>query len=184
MWNSETKWRWLTADKMPAILGPFESSLRGRRSLGTEDQATKMILHHSCSGASHGYGVKKERLRLEKERERRNCSLPPDINGHVADVPDILLDSLSSHSGSGHTWLDSEREEGNIVVIAVLRIILDMMPRQCWQTFIIKPCFTFVTDLHIEQLMTCNPSFANFAVSSSEDCFVWTTLFTTSLQLN
>ena len=57
-----------------------------------EDQSAKMILHHSCSGASHGYGVKKEKLRLEKERERRNCSLPPDIPG---DVPDILLDSLS-----------------------------------------------------------------------------------------
>ena len=57
-----------------------------------EDQTAKLVLHHSCSGASHGYGVKKEKHRLEKERERRNCSLPPDIPG---DVPDILLDSLS-----------------------------------------------------------------------------------------
>ena len=77
---------------MPAILGPFESSLRGRNPVAGEDQAARLVLHHSCSGASHGYGVKKEKHRLEKERERRNCSLPPDLPG---DVPDILLDSLS-----------------------------------------------------------------------------------------
>ena len=86
---------------MPAILGPFESSLRGRGS-GAEDDSAKKILHHSCSGASHGYGVKKERQRLEREqRERRNCSLPPDISassGHC-HVPDILLDSLQSGPG-------------------------------------------------------------------------------------
>lgn len=81
---------------MPAILGPFESSLRGRNSsLASEDQSARMVLHHSCSGASHGYGVKKEKLRVEKERDRRNSSLPPDIN---SDVPDILLDSLSGLS--------------------------------------------------------------------------------------
>ena len=85
---------------MPAILGPFESSLRGRRSVGEDDQSGKMVLHHSCSGASHGFGVKKDRVRLERERDRRNCSLPPDLSssGHV---PDILLDSLSS-PGPGH----------------------------------------------------------------------------------
>ena len=78
---------------MPAILGPFESSLRGRGSGASgDDPSAKMVLHHSCSGTSHGYGVKKERSRQERDRERRNCSLPPDINGHV---PDILLDSLS-----------------------------------------------------------------------------------------
>ena len=81
---------------MPAILGPFESSLRGRNSRD-EDEFAKKILHCSCSGASHGSGVKKERHRLEKERERRNCSLPPDIHGHC--VPDILLDSLQSGVG-------------------------------------------------------------------------------------
>ena len=82
---------------MPAILGPFESSLRGRNSRD-EDEFAKKILHCSCSGASHGSGVKKERHRLERERERRNCSLPPDISassGHC-HVPDILLDSLQS----------------------------------------------------------------------------------------
>ena len=88
---------------MPAILGPFESSLRGRSNGGAgDDQSAKMVLHHSCSGASHGYGVKKEKQRMEKDRERRNCSLPPDINGHV---PDILLDSLSL-SGSRILTMD------------------------------------------------------------------------------
>ena len=77
---------------MPAILGPFESSLRGRNPVAGEDQSARLVLHHSCSGASHGYGVKKEKHRLERDRERRNCSLPPDIPG---EVPDILLDSLS-----------------------------------------------------------------------------------------
>ena len=84
---------------MPAILGPFESSLRGRGS-GAEDDSAKKILHHSCSGASHGYGVKKERRSSDKlgDRERRNLSLPPDIGpGHV---PDILLDTHVS--GAGH----------------------------------------------------------------------------------
>lgn len=94
-------WKWLS--KMPAILGPFESSLRGRSSNGGEGEA-KMILHHSCSGASHGYGVKKEKHRLERERERRNCSLPPDINGHV---PDILLDSLPASGHCGRRVMDT-----------------------------------------------------------------------------
>ena len=88
---------------MPAILGPFESSLRGRSSNAGEGEA-KMILHHSCSGASHGYGVKKEKHRLERERERRNCSLPPDINGHV---PDILLDSLPASGHCGRRVMDT-----------------------------------------------------------------------------
>ena len=82
---------------MPAILGPFESSLRGgNSSLASEDHSARMILHHSCSGASHGYGVKKEKLRQEKERDRRNSSLPPDMG---SEVPDILLDSLSGVGG-------------------------------------------------------------------------------------
>ena len=92
---------------MPAILGPFESSLRGRGGCGggeAGDQKARMVLHHSCSGASHGYGVKKERRTSDKaagagDRERRNLSLPPDIGpGHV---PDILLDTHVS--GTGHT---------------------------------------------------------------------------------
>ena len=87
--------------KMPAILGSFEASLRGRNSREEDTEDTKKHLHCSCSGASHGSGVKKERHRLERERERRNCSLPPDINGHC--VPDILLDSLQSGVGmTGH----------------------------------------------------------------------------------
>ena len=85
---------------MPAILGPFESSLRGRGGCGGAEE--RMVLHHSCSGASHGYGVKKERRSSDKlsagDRERRNLSLPPDIGpGHV---PDILLDTHVS--GAGH----------------------------------------------------------------------------------
>ena len=54
---------------MPAILGPFESSLRGRGGCGggeAGDQRARMVLHHSCSGASHGYGVKKERRTSDK----------------------------------------------------------------------------------------------------------------------
>ena len=89
---------------MPAILGPFESSLRGRTSNAGEGEA-KSILHHSCSGASHGSGcLKKEKHRLEREREQRNRSLPPDINGHV---PDILLDSLPASGYCGRRVMDT-----------------------------------------------------------------------------
>ena len=83
---------------MPAILGQFESSLRGRTSIVSSDPSAKMVLHHCCSGASHGHGVKKEKAVREKERERRNCSLPPESSSDESltpsppgGVPDLLL---------------------------------------------------------------------------------------------
>eukprot|EP00090_Calanus_glacialis_P009359 TRINITY_DN17730_c0_g1_i1.p1 TRINITY_DN17730_c0_g1~~TRINITY_DN17730_c0_g1_i1.p1 ORF type:complete len:2011 (+),score=520.24 TRINITY_DN17730_c0_g1_i1:123-6155(+) len=87
---------------MPAILGQFESSLRGRTSIVNNDPSAKKVLHHCCSGASHGHGVKKEKSVREKERERRNCSLPPESSSDESltpsppgGVPDLLLHGRS-----------------------------------------------------------------------------------------
>ena len=73
-----------------------------------DDPSAKKVLHHCCSGASHGHGVKKEKAVREKERERRNCSLPPESSSDESltpsppgGVPDLLLHGRSvSHDSN------------------------------------------------------------------------------------
>ena len=67
---------------MPAVLGQFELSLRGR---GGGERGDQAVLHHSCSGASHGHGCRKDsKERVVAADRGRHNSLPPDA------VPDIL----------------------------------------------------------------------------------------------
>ena len=160
-WYDLSVEQWTLAWEMPAILGPFESSLRGRRSVGEDDQSGKMVLHHSCSGASHGFGVKKDRVRLERERDRRNCSLPPDLSsGHV---PDILMDSLSS-PGPGHAW------HQNIVSVLMNSVNarfsflfweLFWTWRECWQILLFWLLYFMFTQ-HTGVWIFCSTWLASF----------------------
>ena len=76
--------------KMPAGLGPFETSLRG----GDSPSVDRKVLHKGCCGTLHGHGVKKERASRELPAVRRTCS--NDINNSssdesMANTPDLLM---------------------------------------------------------------------------------------------
>ena len=76
---------------MPAVLGQFELSLRGR---GGGERGDQAVLHHSCSGASHGHGCRKDsKERVVAADRGRHNSLPPDA------VPDILRQVVGGGAG-------------------------------------------------------------------------------------